>query len=475
MNPILIRNAQLPGIGIRDVLLGDARILQIAEPGTIDASTASEVIDAMQHALLPGLHDHHLHLAALAVSATSLDCSRHSSAEPLCEALSAAAMALPDQAWLRVIGYHESVAGEIDAAWIDAVVPNRPVRIQHRGGRLWILNSAALAIVARGQDDPLERVNGKPTGRLYDADRWLRSRLADAGEGGFPDLGRISRELASRGITAVTDTSAHNDVHTLAQFEIQVSDRQLLQKLHIMGNASLHRQQGRNVSVGAQKFHLLESALPDLDGVIAAVSGAHAAGRAVAFHCVTRVELAFALAAIREAGVMDGDRIEHASVCPPEMLEQIADLHLTVVTQPSLIHRRGDSYLQQVATEDQSWLYRVRGLMDAGIPLAFSSDAPYGDPNPWLSMHAAVRRETRSGQLLLPQESVSPEQAFAAWTGPLTSPGVWHTNLAEGDAADLCLLHCTWEQAAENLAAVTVKSTWIAGQRVWQSGESMPV
>ena len=47
--------------------------------------------------------------------------------------------------WLRGVGYHESVAGDLDRHVLDEFVAERPVRLQHRSGHAWFLNSAALA------------------------------------------------------------------------------------------------------------------------------------------------------------------------------------------------------------------------------------------------------------------------------------------------------------------------------------------
>ena len=49
-----------------------------------------------------------------------------------------------DGEWVRGINYHESLAGDLTAADIDTWVPDRPVRIQHRSGIVWYLNSAAI-------------------------------------------------------------------------------------------------------------------------------------------------------------------------------------------------------------------------------------------------------------------------------------------------------------------------------------------
>ena len=125
-------------------------------------------------ASLPGLHDHHIHLAAWAAALGSVDCGPHVVRD---EADFAVRLAAPGAGWLRGIGYHESVAGEIDKPWLDRVAPNRLVRVQHRSGRMWVFNSAGLDAVLAGGSSPdgFERQGDQLTGRLFDGDDWLRA------------------------------------------------------------------------------------------------------------------------------------------------------------------------------------------------------------------------------------------------------------------------------------------------------------
>ena len=161
------------------------------------------------------------------------------------------------------------------------------------------------------------------------------------------------------------------------------------------------------------------------------------------------------------------DRIEHAALAPPDTLLLLAALGVTVVTQPNFIHERGDAYRQDVPVGDQPWLYRLRGLIDAGIPLAGSTDAPFGDANPWLAMQAAVDRRTRSGATLGAAEALTPEQALALFTGSPTAPGSVQRRIALGAPADLCLLDRSWAQARRDLGNVRIVATLKDGQRIW--------
>lgn len=467
---MLIRNAEIAGLGRTHLRIEAGRIAAIGDglrPGEHEA-----VLEAGGGALLPGLHDHHIHLLALAAALDSVPCGppQVHDAGQLARTLTlkaAETQATSGDDWLRGTGYHESVAGDIDRHWLDRVVPDRPLRIQHRSGRLWILNSRALERLGAEDDGdgPLERIAGQASGRLYDADAWLRQRLGSRP----PSLARVGRLLASHGVTGVTDTSQHNGPQELAHFAAEQARGHLLQAVLAMGDARLDGAlPSGDVRPGHFKVHLHENELPPFDALCEDIRRRHAAGRNVAFHCVTLTELVFACAALEAAGVLPGDRIEHASVAPPEALPQLAALGLVVVTQPNFIRERGDVYLREVEAADLPWLYRARGLLDAGIPLAAGTDAPYGDPNPWLALEAAVTRKSASGRVLGAAEALSPEQALALFTSPARQPGGPARRLAVGAPADLCLLDRPWADARERLDAVRVRATWRAGKMIWQ-------
>ncbi|PRC54211.1 amidohydrolase, partial [Mycobacterium sp. ITM-2017-0098] len=53
------------------------------------------------------------------------------------------AAATPDaDGWVRAVGYHDAAAGPLDRDVLDEMSPRVPVRVQHRSGVQWTLNSA---------------------------------------------------------------------------------------------------------------------------------------------------------------------------------------------------------------------------------------------------------------------------------------------------------------------------------------------
>ncbi|MEJ2132997.1 MAG: amidohydrolase family protein, partial [Gammaproteobacteria bacterium] len=354
------------------------------------------------------------------------------------DALAAALREAPGEDWIRGVGYHESVAGMLDRGKLDALVADRPVRIQHRSGRMWFINSAAAGRLDLDDSD----------GQLFRRDDWLRDRTEPVSD---EDVLETSRLLASYGVTGITDTTPSNDDETASS----IASLGLLQDVHLMGNERLAR--------GHLKIMLDDYALPDIDAFRSRIGDAHRAERPVAIHCVTRTELVFALSTLLEAGTIRGDRIEHASVTDDATMSLVSRAGVTVVTQPNFIFERGDQYLADVEASELDHLYRCRGFLDAGVPLGGGTDAPFGQGDPWLAMRSAVSRRTASGEELGGCEALTPEQALALFASRPDDPGGPTRRVALGESADYCLLDRAWASARESLRARDVAATVAAG------------
>lgn len=462
---LLIRQVDLRHGALADVRLSGDRIVAVASD--LDTRPGEQVIDGEGHALLAGLRDHHLHLwsAAAAMHSVACDPSRIRSSADLAHALNTAASAMAPGVALRGIGWHESVmdAGdELDRDWLDRHGPARPVRIQHRSGRLWIFNSAMLDQLGAqvGAAPGFEQCNGRLTGRLLDGDAWLRARHADR----RPDLTALSRQLAAFGVVGVTDTTPDNRRDELSHYSIASARGELLQQLRVMGDASLDHAEVEHLQVGEAKFHLHEHALPPFEDLVAAIRDRHRAGRTAAFHATSRIELIYALSALDAAGTSGRDRIEHAGVAPPEVLSTMQRLGVTVISQPHFILEKGAQYRREVDPDDQPWLYRLDAFRQSGIGLAAGSDAPFGGLSPWRSMQSAVDRRDMEGVTLGAGEALSPEQALALYTGSLDAPATPAPPIAAGRCADLCLIDRSWREARTALAQVRVRLCVSAGQ-----------
>jgi predicted amidohydrolase YtcJ len=481
---VLIRGVEVAdgsGFSTADVRVRDGLIEAIAVGLAPETGASGEVvISGNGGALLPGLHDHHIHLFSLAAALRSVRCGppQVEGRDELARVLGAAGGSSRSSAvWIRGVGYHESVAGDLDAEALEGLIPERPTRIQHRSGALWIVNRAGLeklGLDRRVPDDAppgIERDrNGRATGRLYRADDWLRRRLGALGIGASapPHLGDAGATLARCGVTGVTDATPGNDETALDAISKAIAGGALCQNVRMMGRPSLPTPTEPGVRLGEVKLVLNEAEPLDLEAVTIAIRDSHRRERSTAVHCVTRAELVVALAAFEAAGTRVGDRIEHASVTPPELAIRLAELGIGVVTQPNFIRERGDAYRRDVEARDQPWLYRCGGLISAGVAVGGGTDAPFGDPNPWRAMQAAVDRRTAGGIVLAEDEAVSPERALCLFTTSPEAPGGPPRRIAIGAAADLCLLDRPWSKARDALDEAHVAATFWNGRISWQ-------
>ena len=440
MTAVLIVNAEVEGATGVDVRCRQGLIVEIGR--ALAPASGEARLDAEGGALLPGLHDHHIHLPALAAADRSVRCGPPDVRNR--EELALALASTPGEGWIRGIGYHESVAGRLERDTIDALQRDRPVRIQHRSGKMWFVNSRGLELLGLGDSD----------GRLFRRDRWLRERLPAIADWDAA-LQDTSRRLARYGVTGVTETTPTNQAQDIERY----GRLGLCQRVVAMGDETLQ--------TGTLKIMLDDAALPTFEQLLGRIIFAHERDRPVAIHCVTRTELVFALSAFGEAGTIPGDRIEHASVADDATLRLFRSTHLTVVTQPNFIAERGDQYLADVPSDECEILYRCQGFLDAGIPLGGGTDAPFGDPDPWAAMRAAVARQSASGAVIGAREALTPERALALFTTRPSEPGGVPRSVQKGAVADLCVLDRPWREARLALNAAHVRATLRGGMSTY--------
>jgi predicted amidohydrolase YtcJ len=419
----------------------DRSVIRQVSPHPMEPIGDEEVIDAGGAALLPGLHDHHIHLLATARAQTSIDVRN---------GLDALTTAPAGSGWIRGVRGDD----DLDAAALDGVVADRPVRVQHHSGAMWVLNSAGLAAVdaANASQPGIERDGeGQPTGRLWRLDDWLGARIDDEP----PDLAALGLQLTAYGITGVTDATPTFGKGAAEIFRAA----RLPQLLHFLAD-----QPPPFGVVGPRKIVIDDHELPTYDALREEVADARVLRRAVAVHCVTREALLLILAVLDEVGSMLGDRIEHAAVMDADTAQRLARLGVAVVTQPGFIRERGDRYLRDVPERDLPDLYRYASLLDARVTCVPSSDAPYGPLDPWAVMRAARDRRSESRAPVNVKEWVSASMVLSGYLRP---PGSLHSaprQVRAGAPSDLVLLRLPLAEVLDDPRAELVLRTWHASR-----------
>ncbi len=451
MTALLLRDGEVDGRRA-DVVVVDGRVSAVRPD--LRPVGPHEVVDIEGRAVLPGLHDHHLHLLAMAAAAGSLDLSPPTDVEAAVRR--AAAAARPGR-WVRATGFVPSTL-DLDRQRLDDWAGAVPVRAQDASGALWVLNTAALSAVTTAgvalSDDERER------GWILRGDERLGGAWPE------PDLplADVGAALTAHGVTGVTDATPFADPGGPARLAAAVADGSIPQRVVVTGAPGLAVVD--DLPRGPAKVVIGDHDLPALPDLVSTIDRAHRADRAVAVHCVTAEALALLLAAWTEVGTHPGDRVEHGAVIPVSAVPVLADLGVTVVTQPGFVAARGDRYLAEVEAADRPDLWRCGTLLDRGVPVGGGTDAPYGPADPWRAMAAAVSRATESGAVLGPDDRIAARRALDLFLGAPHAPGGPPRLVEVGAPADLCVLDRPLADALDDLAAVRVTATIVGGRLV---------
>ena len=449
--------------------------------------------------VVPGFIDAHVHLLAFAAKLRSVDCSPESagSIAAIKARIGERAAVTPPGGWVRAAGYDEARLAEgrhPTRADLDEAAPAHPVRLIHRTGHACVLNSRALALAGIDTDtaEPpgafIDRdlTTGAPSGLLIEMDELL--------EGVVPRLdydelalgvAAADRQLIAAGVTYVEDASAGNGRQEWDTFERLIGSGHLRVGVSLMegyGHAgeAPSRSAGGGLVRGGVKIapreleHEVFPGPAELSRWVRAVDGE---GRQVAVHAVGRAAVEAATGAFRS---LDGEavrarrhRVEHAGICSEATAAALADLGVTVVTQPGFLYWNGDAYQRRVPAADQRDLYPLRRLVDAGVSVAGSTDAPVSPPDVIAALRAAVTRRSQTGAALAPEQAVSGATALTMFTREAArAVGVERERgaLRPGLRADFAVLSRDPTDPAVDWDSLRVVATFISGEQVYAGG-----
>jgi predicted amidohydrolase YtcJ len=168
-------------------------------------------------------------------------------------------------------------------------------------------------------------------------------------------------------------------------------------------------------------------------------------------------------------------RIEHVQTIDPADVPRLARMNLTASVQPT--HALDDMEIADALLGERAAnAYPFRSLLEAGTRLAFGSDAPVADPNPWLTLHAAVARSRPGGAPWYPEQRIPLAAALLACTAHANQAAGWGHRfgaLRTGARADVVLLDrnilefSTEAVDAGALLETRARMTLFDGEVVW--------
>jgi predicted amidohydrolase YtcJ len=476
----------------------------------------TRVIDLAGGTLLPGLVDAHAHIWKIGhLLTTLLDVRSVSSLAELADRVRSHAAHLAAGAWLYGRGYNEARFPDGRGPTrhdLDAVVTDRPVVLMRTCAHIIACNTRALEAAGITSDTPAppggeirRDPDGAPTGVLSERAMGLvlqRMPAPTADEYSSMIAAALAHQL-SRGITSTNDAGVAPEI--LEIYRRLDAEERLPSRVNVMalrlvdgvGAVPLpaHRHATEHLRIDTVKFF----ADGGLSGATAALSvpyrhadtrgvlrmdereflalarEAHDAGWRIATHAIGDVAIDQVLrvyAALGTAPVRH--RIEHFGLPTDEQLARAARRGIIAVPQTIFIHALGRNFRNYLPDTLLPRAYPVRAMLDAGITVALSSDAPVVEnDSPLAGLEAALTRRDVEGHLIAGGQAISLDEALDAYTrGGAIASGDEDTRgtLERGQKADLTVLSGNIRTTPpEALTSLAVTQTWVGGRLAYSA------
>ncbi len=376
-------------------------------------------------AVLPGFNDAHAHVVYYGLTRFGADLGGARDVAQILDRLRVHGRRLRPNEWQLGMGFRAAELAEQRQPHrleLDSATGNRPAFIDERGGHSRIANTAALAmagITATTSDPHGGRIgrdpDGTPNGLLLEAAMRMvadvqpppdRTRRAEA-------ILIAQRLLNSRGVTSVgaavnrgfaDDLLCYQRLAEAGRLTMRVNEFLSWELLDAARGLGVHAGFGGDmvragpikvfVDGGAERVAMRggDAAWRTTPAELKELVGrATAAGLQVAAHAIGDAAIEAMCDAVEAAGGRSlRHRVEHCTICPPDLRRRLARLRMVAVMQP-LAARAAKNWPGLFPAKDPGDLAPHGALLRAGVGVAFSSDLPVSaDPNPWPGIRAAV-------------------------------------------------------------------------------------
>ena len=512
-----------PGNICEAVLLEHGLIAQVGTTTEIMSSISQEnqvqVIDLCGKTVLPGFIDTHMHFESFALAMLQVDLKYPAirDIEDIKEALRREEH--PDGRWIvgNLYDHNKLTEKTHPTKWdLDRVSLDQPILIFHISGHMVSVNSKALEIA--GIDDAtldpaggrIERTpNGEATGVLFETafnlviehiPPYSKEEKANA-------LDKAMSLLLEKGITGIHDMGVEDYTIDMALYHELFEQKRLRTRVNMLYPYASPEKAVSDLADPASEFNrnlVLNNDYIKLAG-LKCFSDGSMVGRTAAvkkpykdqsgsgmmlLSCAQLTEMAklakeknlqIGIHAIGDRAVekcldvysevLKADapdrrfRIEHCGIGSAEAFDKMSKMNILVASQPQFLKDFGDGILLNYDEEVIPWIYAYRSMLDQGLHLSFSSDAPVTDPDPILTIRGAVNRETEEGRPFRPEENISLFEAVKNYT----YEGAYASfeedkkgRIRVGFFADLVVL--SDQLSRESLGTIQVDKTILAGR-----------
>lgn len=488
-----------------------------------------EEVDLKGRRVIPGFVDAHMHPVMLADFRKQITAMPPEirSIEDLVEAIRARRGAQQPGQWIEGWGYDEHSFTErrpLTRYDLDRGCSDAPVSIMRTCAHIRCVNSMALRLagIDRNTPDPpggeIERdADGEPTGVLKENARNLIAPFLPVlrEEAQVDNLVELGAVLSAQGITAVCDMGTLDGKDCFPIYEKAAAKgfrqaagiyymwdffaqnpqfvwdparadrgKQIFTAgLKLIGDGSVS---GRTAwmdepyehSDGEYGISVCDDGLLDSAVAFCKANRCQLSLHAMGTRTITRmVDRACMEAPWTPEGV-PSVRIEHATKPSRDSIRKAADRGIPFVTQPIFLYAESKSYVDNLGPERTKQCYAVRDWRKAGVPVAFSTDAPatfWSDPSdPFPGLKLAVTRRAYDGTDCGGEEAVDMETALRLYTREAAAAAGFQRRgmLAPGYFGDFAVLSGDILTAdPETLDQIRVEETYINGSCVYRRGD----
>jgi len=526
--PLFLRNATVFDgaktlVEPASLLLEDGRIQAVGPDADLSArakAAGARTHDCAGAFVMPGITDAHIHVSSLGAALERVDLAECASAEACAALLAERAAQTPPGEWIQARGWRKSIwACEAfpTASILDAAVPDHPVYCRSLCGHSGWANSLAMKLAEVTASTPevaggeiTRNPDGTPTGIFKETamgligkvvpvpdaqerKRWLLQTLKHANElgitgvhdmSGFDDF-TLAAECAKAGELTVRYGGAArpNQVEQGAaayrETDPTALARLLGTKMFIDGalnsqTAAMlepyvdeHGADTENLGILTQEYAELRDRVAESNG----------AGLPVLVHAIGDKGIRWVLNAIEEAGdTALCNRIEHASVLADGDLQRMARLRVHASVQPSHVITDIPTCDRHLGPARCARTSVFKDMANAGVNMAFGSDAPVVSADPRDNFFAAVLRTELNGNPeggWYPAQLLSLEQTLSCCClGPSRSTGAEKVQgrVAPGFCADLTVFaENPFDRDPAELRTLPLLMTIVDGRVVHQS------
>lgn len=529
---MLIHNAviytQNPDMPIAEaMLIQGSRIVKVGSYESIKnkADDSIKEIDLEGRVVLPGFSDTHIHFYQWAVNYDSIDLSTAISFNDMGKALKSKARSAEKGKWITGLGFneHDWPMGNIpDRYDLDKIVPDNPVCIWRYDLHMCVANSRALALagIDSHSSDPLGGIiardsSGSPTGILRELAINLITRVLEkpGKEEILCNMEKRIKELHGFGITSIHDIRLMGGVdgaEALDHFQELNNRKKLNIRCHVslagemtdqavglglktgFGNDRLkigHLKFFADGGMGARTAWMIDKYLDadygmpavPLKTIESAVIKAQLSGLSVMVHAIGDRAVREIISMFKRIEknnlqkLLIPHRIEHVQMIRDEDLIQLKTLqNVALSCQPNNL-TLDIPMIEMSVGENKRYAFRLRSILNTGLPFILNSDAPVCTPNPFIGIYAAVTRCKLDNKPLdgwFKSQALTVEEAVAACTiTPCVTQGTGEIlgSIAPGKFADVVVLNGNiYSMAPEKIKDIKIDMTIFNGEIVYE-------